>query len=94
MHSRTVVARNRRRYYVTSMATVLSAILFSAGLSSSWFSLVPRSMEEAPDTLGTCRLVEVESFKAAGMRGMWRPDRAGAARVDGTLRQMLFPMRT
>lgn len=27
------------RYYVTSMATVLSAILFSAGLSSSWLSL-------------------------------------------------------
>lgn len=61
--------------------------------------LAPRSMDEAPDTLGFCRLVEVESFKAAGgmlasVRGMWRPARAGAARADGTLRQMLFPMRT
>lgn len=36
---RVLARRCRRRYYVTSMATVLSAILLSAGLSSSWFSL-------------------------------------------------------
>lgn len=35
----------RRRHYVTSMATVMSAILFSAGLSSSWLSLRERERE-------------------------------------------------
>lgn len=35
MHSTRRADSPPRRYYVTSMATVLSAILFSAGLSSS-----------------------------------------------------------
>lgn len=35
MHSTYRVDSSLHRYYVTSMATVLSAILFSAGLSSS-----------------------------------------------------------
>lgn len=53
-------------------------------------------MDDAPETLGICRLVVVDSFKAEGgtlprVRGMWRPARLAA---DGTLRQMLFPMRT
>lgn len=52
----------------------------------------PRSMDDAPDTLGICRLVVADSFKAEGGtlprgRGTWRP-------ADGTLRQMLFPRRT
>lgn len=54
------------------------------------------SMDDAPETLGICRLVAADSFKAEGgtlprVRGMWRPARLAA---DGTLRQMLFPMRT
>lgn len=58
--------------------------------------LEPRSMADAPDTLGICRLAVADSFKAEGVtlprvRGMWRPARLVA---DGTLRQMLFPMRT
>lgn len=58
--------------------------------------LEPRSMDDAPVTLGICRLVVVDNFKAEGgtlprVRGMWRPARLAA---DGTLRQMLFPMRT
>lgn len=61
--------------------------------------LAPRSMVEAPDTLGICRLLVVVSFKAAGgrvprVRGMWRPASVGAGRADGMLRQMLLPMRT
>lgn len=53
-------------------------------------------MDDAPETLGICRWVEVDSFKAeAGtlprVRGRWRPARLPG---DGTLRQMLFPMRT
>ncbi len=53
-------------------------------------------MGDAPETLGICRLVVADSFKAEGgtlprVRGMWRPVRLAA---DGTLRQMLFPMRT
>lgn len=58
--------------------------------------LEPRSIDDAPETLGICRLVVVDSFKAEGgtlprVRGMWRPASVAA---DGTLRQMLFPMRT
>lgn len=54
------------------------------------------SIDDAPETLGICRLVAADSFKAVGVtllrvRGMWRPARLAA---DGTLRQMLFPMRT
>lgn len=54
------------------------------------------SMDDAPDTLGICRLVDVDSFKAeAGTLpralGMWRPARLAA---DCTLRQMLLPRRT
>lgn len=54
------------------------------------------SIDDAPETLGICRLVAADSFKAVGVtllrvRGMWRPARLVA---DGTLRQMLFPMRT
>lgn len=56
----------------------------------------PMSMGDAAETLGICRLVAADSFKAeAGtvprVRGMWRPARLAA---DGTLRQMLFPSRT
>lgn len=59
--------------------------------------LEPRSMEDAPETLGICMLVVADSFKAEGgtlprVRGMWRP--AARLAADGTLRQMLFPMRT
>lgn len=83
-------------HYVTSMATVLSAILLRAGLSSSWLSRGLRSTLEAPETLGICRLAVADSFKAADgtlprVRGMWRPARLVAV---GTLRQMLLPMRT
>lgn len=58
--------------------------------------LEPRSMDDAAETLGICRLVVADSFKAEGgtlprVRGMCRPARLAA---DGTLRQMLFPMRT
>lgn len=58
--------------------------------------LEPMSIDDAPETLGICRLVVADSFKAEGgtlprVRGMWRPARLAA---DGTLRQMLFPMRT
>lgn len=58
--------------------------------------LEPRSTLEAPETLGIWRLAVADSFKAEDgtlprVRGMWRPARLVAV---GTLRQMLFPMRT
>lgn len=92
--SRQCDAQNDR--YVTSMATVLSAKLFSAGFSSSWLSLAAMSIDDAADTLGICRLEAADSFKAeagtlARVRGRCRPVRLAA---DGTLRQILFPMRT
>lgn len=54
------------------------------------------SMDVAPDTLGICKLVVVDSFKAEDgtlprVRGMWRAARLAA---DDTPRQMLFPRRT
>lgn len=58
--------------------------------------LEPRSTLEGPETLGICRLAVADSFKAEDgtlprVRGMWRLARLAAV---GTLRQMLFPMRT
>lgn len=41
-------AASTRRHYVTSMATVLSAILLSAGLSSSWLSLREKNRDVIP----------------------------------------------
>lgn len=41
-------AASTRRHYVTSMATVLSAILLSAGLSSSWLSLREKNRDVTP----------------------------------------------